>query len=42
MIASPCKNCPERNQPKERCIKHSDFEIYQKKGGPHGTAGHQL
>ncbi|RLC11381.1 MAG: glycoside hydrolase [Deltaproteobacteria bacterium] len=21
MIASPCKNYPERNQPKERCIK---------------------
>jgi starch synthase len=22
--------------------KHSDFEIYQKKGGPHGAADHQL
>ena len=25
MIASPCKNCPERNQPKERCIKHCEL-----------------
>jgi starch synthase len=23
-------------------FEHSDFEIYQKKGGPHGTADHQL
>jgi len=25
MIASPCKNCPERNQPKEHCIKHCEL-----------------
>lgn len=22
MIASPCKNCPLRNQPKDECIKN--------------------
>lgn len=21
MVASPCKNCPKKNLPKERCIK---------------------
>lgn len=27
MIASPCKNCPKRNKPKENCIK--DCELLQ-------------
>jgi hypothetical protein len=27
MIASPCKNCPKRNEPKEKCIK--DCELLQ-------------
>ena len=27
MIASPCKNCPKRNEPKENCMK--DCELLQ-------------
>lgn len=25
MISSPCKNCPKRNLPKEKCVKECEL-----------------
>ncbi|MBN1932268.1 MAG: hypothetical protein JW786_11735 [Desulfobacterales bacterium] len=25
MILSPCRNCPKRNQPKDKCIKNCEL-----------------